>query len=305
VGVLYDARIAPLRGGAREEAGGSVRSDAFLLPLVLAFLLACADLALARARAPRLAIGALIALSLASCDATEPGREAYARGDVPEALASFDRAIAEAGEDASAALHYDRALAAWRLGLWDEADASARTASERGDATVAAHAAFLRGNVAYARSRAQAEQARAVTDGDGREWLAATQSAEDAVAAWQTAAASRRDWPAARRNVERGLLWLEALRERSGRRSAREGERERGDETPDAGRAPPAEPPPSAPPPEPPRPEPPGGEGPPVASAPLPEARVPDLLRRLEVRERQKSDLRRRSHAASPTGSEW
>ena len=42
----------------------------------------------------------------------------------------------------------------------------------------------------------------------------AVADAEDAVAYWRAAAASRDDWPEARRNVERGLLRLQRLRER-------------------------------------------------------------------------------------------
>lgn len=61
--------------------------------------------------------------------------------------------------------------------------------------------AFVRGNAAFARSEA-AEQL------DLRIALA-----EDAVAAWR-AAAMTRDWPEARRNVERGLLRLRELYER-------------------------------------------------------------------------------------------
>lgn len=66
-------------------------------------------------------------------------------------------------------------------------------------------AAFVRGNAAFARSEAAEEL-------DLRIALA-----EDAVAAWRTAAMTR-DWPEARRNVERGLLRLRQLYEkRSGK----------------------------------------------------------------------------------------
>ncbi|MFI5401977.1 MAG: hypothetical protein ACHQ1G_03500 [Planctomycetota bacterium] len=64
---------------------------------------------------------------------------------------------------------------------------------------------FVRGNAAFARSEAAEQPDLQIA------------LAEDAVAAWRTAAMSR-DWPEARRNVERGLLRLQQLYEkRSGK----------------------------------------------------------------------------------------
>ncbi len=61
--------------------------------------------------------------------------------------------------------------------------------------------AFVRGNVAFARSEAAEALDLQIA------------LAEDAVAAWRTAAMTR-DWPEARRNVERGLLRLQGLYEK-------------------------------------------------------------------------------------------
>lgn len=63
---------------------------------------------------------------------------------------------------------------------------------------------FVRGSAAFARSEAAEQLDRQIA------------SAEDAVAAWRTAA-MKRDWPEARRNVERGLLRLQQLYEKSGK----------------------------------------------------------------------------------------
>ncbi len=74
---------------------------------------------------------------------------------------------------------------------------------------VSVHARFLRGNEAYTQSLVLAKQAAA---GDREAAKAAEMRAEDALALWQAAATTRRDWPAARRNVERALLLLARLR---------------------------------------------------------------------------------------------
>ncbi|HEX5135685.1 MAG TPA: hypothetical protein VFY93_01845 [Planctomycetota bacterium] len=67
--------------------------------------------------------------------------------------------------------------------------------------------AFVRGNAAYARCDQVEQLDRKIA------------LAEDALAAWRVAAMSR-DWPEARRNVERGLLRLQQLYEkRSGKES--------------------------------------------------------------------------------------
>lgn len=91
---------------------------------------------------------------------------------------------------------YENTVVALRAGDLDRAVAAAEGTEWE---------AFVRGNAAFAKSEA-AEQL------DLRIALA-----EDALAAWRTAAMTR-DWPEARRNVERGLLRLQQLYEkRSGK----------------------------------------------------------------------------------------
>jgi hypothetical protein len=166
----------------------------------------------------------------------------------------------------------DRALAALRAGDEDAAEAAAARVG-------GGFGAFVRGNVAFSRS----EAAEALAPD-----LAIAQ-AEDAVASWRFAAASRPDWPAARRNVERGLLRLERLREkRTGKP------------------APPPEPEAPEPVPEPPPPE------APEETAELEEGELAprDVLRLLEVvteKERQKLALRRelRHARAAEVEKDW
>lgn len=178
---------------------------------------------------------------------------------------------AEAARSALAAQDYERA------------EILAREAAERGaadgDPRFEAFRYFVRGNVAYARSLVwQAEAER----GDPEAAKMAYQDAEDALAYWQMAAASRDDWPAARRNVERGLLHMKALRESK------------------QDRAPPPE---DDPPPDPDQPEDPEGEEPEEAvaarieTADLPAGKVGGLLEVLLAREKQKRAVRQAARA--------
>jgi hypothetical protein len=108
---------------------------------------------------------------------------ALSRGDVKSALAAAERAAFEGGER-------------WRPVL-----------------------DFVRGSASFARSVAAEPPAAATPDA-----VAALEQAlvlaEDALAFWQRAATSREDWPAARRNVERALLRIEALRAKLPARTA-------------------------------------------------------------------------------------
>src|SRR6185436_14262267 len=71
---------------------------------------------------------------------------------------------------------------------------------------------FLQGNVAFSRSERSEFEVREL--GADRAALdRAIAQAEAARDAWQRAAASRADWPAARRNVERAQQRLVALEE--------------------------------------------------------------------------------------------
>ena len=103
-----------------------------------------------------------------------------------------------------------KAVAALAAGDADTARAEAEAAESAGGEAFTGFRYFVRGNAAWAASREWEQAARA---GDPEAMKVAQAQAEDALAYWQMAAASRRDWPAARRNVERGLRRLQALRE--------------------------------------------------------------------------------------------
>jgi hypothetical protein len=175
-------------------------------------------------------------------------------------------------------------------------------ACERGpsDATLAAHRTFLEGNASFAASEA-AEARATAPGGDVRDREAALAHAEDALAAWRTAATSRADWPQARRNVERALIRVERLRRESARTT---GERDRppprgdgpGDAPPD-----PSPPPPTPPPP----PDIPADDRPTdVITTELAPADVLRVLDVLAEKERAKQALRRARVAAPTTGTE-
>ena len=170
-----------------------------------------------------------------------------------------------------------RALAAEDF---DGARAAAQRAAETGGERFEGFRYFVRGNAAFALSlEMEAEAER----GDPEAGKMAYQAAEDALAYWQRAAASRPKWPAARRNVERGLLRMEALRERKQ----------------DAEKPPEDELPPDPVPPETPEDgEPPEASTAKIETADLPAEKVGTLLEVLIERERRKRDFRRAQRRA-------
>lgn len=230
----------------------------------------------------------LCALAVAACDATKEGARAYRAGRLRDALAAFDRA---AGDGASPELLYDRALAALALGELEVAESSVAAAAERGGPAFAARRDFVRGNVAFRRSEAaEAEAARADADATARERVVA--HAEDALAFWRLAAASREDWPEARRNVERALLRLSRLRERRGDGGGRP--RPEGPDAPgrprppsEASREEPGAPPPGTP-----------------EAEPLPPERILRVLDLLRAKEAEKLRLRRERMRARAVAGE-
>ena len=220
----------------------------------------------------------ILVLVFAGCDATTEGVAAYRAGRTRDAFAAFDAAVRAAGDRASPELLYDRALAALQIGERDVAEASVAEAARRGGPEFAALRDFVRGNVAFARSQ---------LDGLARDSTIAL--LEDALAAWRAAAASRPDWPEARRNVERALLRLESLRERrvDGRRD-------------DPGRRP--SPPTPGRPDQPPPPPPPSERAGPeaardVEASELSPSDVRRLFERLREKEREKLALRAQERA--------
>ncbi len=288
---LYEKEILPLARTAL-ATGERRPEDRFQWPLIVALLLWLVELGMtdrARVRSPRPAFAAatlvlLSALLLGGCDATTEGRRAWDDGDEEAALAHFDTAVAEAGEGAgaSAALLYDQAVAALAVGEYERAEAAAREAALRDEDAYAGLDAFVRGSAAFARSEVAFVQASATPD-DPRALMPALRFAEDALAGWQWAAASRPDdWPEARRNAERGLLWLQDLRE------LRAGDGQKKPPPPDE-----TDPEEEEKPPEP---------LPPLETEDLPSGRVLELLELLQAKE-QKKILERRARRHVRGGS--
>lgn len=150
-----------------------------------------------------------LAVCLSGCDAAAPGARAYADGRFEEAHAAYV-AVTEA-DHAAAELLYDRALAGLRAGELDDAAASLQRAQASADDELRPLCSFLTGNVAFARAELGAAQARA-PEAEPFAWDLAIRHADSARTAFRDAAASRRDWPAARRNAERAARLADALR---------------------------------------------------------------------------------------------
>jgi hypothetical protein len=201
--------------------------------------------------------------------------------------------LAACGGEDPAARSFDAALAALRAGDLDRARSAAEAAATEGGPAFAGARDFVRGNVAFARSEA-AEAAAARPGADPTTMEAARSFAEDALAAWRSAASSRADWPAARRNVERALLRLARLREK---KSA--GGKE-GPKPPTPKDAPPDLPPPLPPPPK----DPPADL--PAAYDPvdLPPERVAALLEVLRKKEAERRDVRKATRRETSRGVE-
>jgi len=263
-----------------------------------------------RLRTPRaLALLAtlLCAAGVAGCDRTEAGRKAWDAGRADDALAAWNAAATAAGDDASPELRYDRALAALRTGDLTLAASAADAAARRGGDAFAPRCDDVRGHVAFARSEAM--ELEAAKPGAPPTTLdKALALAEDALAAWRSAATAPDAGARIRRNVERALLRLERLRERRAEAQRRL--------APPAPTPPPPTPPtsptPSAPDPKakmPPPPTPTGGrpedDTPGAAVDPGSTELAPaEVLRLLEVlgeKERQKAVVRRtRRNAPNP-----
>jgi len=197
-------------------------------------------------------------------------------------------AVAACGRS-DGALRSERALEALRAGRLDEAEKCAKAGALPGfDAFVA----FVRGNVAFARSEELEPQASA-PGAPPALFERMVADTEDALAHWRLAATSRDDWPAARRNVERALLRLEQLRERR-----RESQKRKRPDPP---------PPPPEPAPDTETPPPPPEARPELEEAALPEEAVRALLDLLAKKEQQKRELRseRRAAAGAEVERDW
>lgn len=235
----------------------------------------------------------LLALALAGCDGGGEARRAYEQGRFEEAHDSYGAALAEAGDGASAELLANGALAAIRAGKPGDAESFAERAAARGGPEVAARALFLRGSAAFQRCGTATLQADTV-EAEPFAFDVAIAYGEKARDLWGAAAATRPDWPEARRNVERALLELDEIREKK-----REAERRR------ARRA--------NPPPKPkPLPAPSGDEekteeekAAEAMNAELGPEQVLALFEKLREKEREKLELRRSRRAAAGGGKDW
>jgi tetratricopeptide (TPR) repeat protein len=257
----------------------------------------------------RVLLAATLALLLAGCDATADGRQAWRAGDAQGALAAFRRAVDAAGDSASPEVLYDLALAALRVGDLDLAEQAASRAAARGGAAFEGLRDFVRGSVSFARSEA-AEAEAGKPGADATAWERATLHTEDALARWRMAAASRWDWPEARRNVERALLRLDRLREKrrdGGGSKPPPGTTPGGKPAPDGPVEPPDAPPlppPAQPPTALPSDDTPKPDGAAVESGLLSGEQVLRLFDALLEKERQKQALRRAVRAAPTPGVE-
>ncbi len=238
----------------------------------------------------------LLPALLAACGDAARGRAAFEEGRYADARAAFERAEAAAGDDAPAALAYDRALAALAAGDLADAEAAAGRAAARGGAELRGPVEFLRGCVAFARCEVASRQANTV-EAEPFAFDIAIALAEKARAAWEKAAIGREDWPEARRNLERAMLRKAELTDLRGQ--AEQYRRRQADPRPRPVPAPP-------PPPEPP---PPAAGGPEAASiraneVALSPEEVRHLLERLAEKEKEKQALRRTAREAASAGVE-
>jgi hypothetical protein len=176
----------------------------------------------------------LLALTLLFAgDTFADGVAAYRAGRYDAAQLAFAAAARAADGDRAGLFHYDEALAALQAGALDAAEAAARAAATNGGDELRGSCDFLLGSVAFERARAAAVEAHA-PGASSQTFDRAIALCDAARQAWQRAALSRVDWPAARRNVERALARLADLeRERA---QAQQREQEGGE---GAGRPPP------------------------------------------------------------------
>ncbi len=145
------------------------------------------------------------------CAPPEPGVRAWEEGRFADAADEMGAAVDAAGDGASPALLHDLALASLRAGRIAACEAAARRAEATGGPAIAARAAFLLGNAAWARcDGAESETFRLGQDLSAFDRaIALAESARDA---WARAAAAHGDWPEARRNAERAILRVARLR---------------------------------------------------------------------------------------------
>lgn len=196
--------------------------------------------------------------------------------------------------------HLARAIDDLRAGRLRDASDAADRAAAAGDDAVRVACDVVRGNVAFGRSLLLEAEAAAPGAPPASLELSLAM-AEDALAAWRAAAATG-DVPVARRNVERAILRVDALRARLGRKhdGSRPPPPGPGKPPPDAPKtdAPPLPKPPVAPPTPPPA-APPS----PVVTTELPAADVRALLDVVRRKEQEKRAVRRARTTPPPAGA--
>jgi tetratricopeptide (TPR) repeat protein len=143
--------------------------------------------------------------------ATSAGVTAFEDGRADEAATQFSRAVLES--EPSAALLMNLALAELHAGHPEAAEASAERAALAGGPAWYGERDFLLGAAAWQRSMRL--ETRADLPGAGPDpFQAAIAAAELARESWKRACMSRADWPEARRNLERAILRVRALKKR-------------------------------------------------------------------------------------------
>lgn len=181
-------------------------------------------------------LGTLVALGLGLLGpcTMKDGVDAFHAGEYPRAYQALTRAEERCGVDADARLVFDRALAALQAGDLRAAEFSADKALVRAGLLQGAAfedlRVFLFANVAVRRSmRAEAEAE--LIDADPTAFTRAILHVDEAVELWKTLVVGRdrKEWPAARRNLERALKRradLETRREEAEARQNRKKEQE-------------------------------------------------------------------------------
>lgn len=137
--------------------------------------------------------------------AVDEGARAWREGRFAAAHEAFAEVTRAAGDRATAAAFFDESLAALRAGRLTDAEAAAERAAARGGPAAYPMRDFLLGNAAFART-ARAESQASGPEAEPFAFDVAIAHVDLALAAWVRAATSRRDWPEARRNVERALM---------------------------------------------------------------------------------------------------
>jgi hypothetical protein len=211
-----------------------------------------------------------------------------------DAAAQFGALERAEGNAASPELLYDLAVSALAAGDATAAEIAAEKAAARGGPDWYGRRDFVLGAAAY--QRCIVAETRADLPGAGpRPFDRAIAYAEFARDAWIRAAASQDDWPAARRNVERAILKIDALNLR------REDAAKEAESKPVEIEEPP--------PPEPEEPEKPAPKPPeePPAEKDLTAEELRKLVDRLAQRESEKTKVRlqRRDELRSRTERDW